>query len=242
MVEYSKVRKHKQRLLSLTGLTDKEFQAILPNFRTALEASVKPNKTKAGKKRKRQQGGGRKSKLSSVEDQLLFILTYQKSYPLQELLAQAYGASQSSVNTWIHAYLPILKKALQTMGVMPERDGKNFAKHQAAKEVSPNQPLVIDGTERRIQRPKESQEQRAQYSGKKKAHTDKNIVIADTKSKTIAYLSPTYVGKTHDKAIADEEKVVYPEEATLHQDTGFQGYKPKVKEVLQPKKSRASRN
>jgi hypothetical protein len=34
--------------------------------------------------------------------------------------------------------------------------------------------LLIDGTERRRQRPKNAKKQEEYYSGKKKAHTDKN--------------------------------------------------------------------
>jgi Helix-turn-helix of DDE superfamily endonuclease/DDE superfamily endonuclease len=239
MLEYSKIRKQKRRFLSLTGLTDKEFKALLPHFQEAIQAQIKPNKTKAGKKRKRNQGGGRKSKLILPQDQLLCILVYQKSYPLQELLAQTYDVSQTTVNTWIHYYLPLLKRALERLGVMPERKGRNLAKRQAENEKT-SQALVIDGTERRIQRPKDSVQQGQQYSGKKKTHTDKNVVVAEVESREIVYLSPTYVGKTHDKAIADQEQVVYPKEASLHQDTGFQGYAPKVKQVLQPKKSRVN--
>ena len=39
--------------------------------------------------------------------------------------------------------------------------------------------LFIDGTERLINRPKQSKNQRNTYSGKQKSHTRKNIVICD---------------------------------------------------------------
>ena len=38
---------------------------------------------------------------------------------------------------------------------------------------------MIDGTERRIQRPSDAQEQKKYYSGKKKAHSCKNNIIDD---------------------------------------------------------------
>jgi hypothetical protein len=41
------------------------------------------------------------------------------------------------------------------------------------------------------------------------------------------YLSKTVEGKKHDKKIADEEKIEYPEGTVIQQDTGFQGYAPK---------------
>jgi hypothetical protein len=48
-------------------------------------------------------------------------------------------------------------------------------------------------------------------------------VIANRKSKRIAFLGATYVGKTHDKRMADEAKVNYPRKSVVHKDTGFQG-------------------
>jgi hypothetical protein len=52
----------------------------------------------------------------------------------------------------------------------------------------------------------------------------------------VDYLSPTYCGKTHDKKIADQEAILYPRNATLTQDTGFQGYAPLGVLTFQPKK------
>lgn len=237
MLQYSKLIQSKTRFLALTGLTKKEFQALLPYFQTAFEASLPKKKTLSGKKRKRAIGAGRKPMLKAIEDKLLFILVFQKSYPLQELLATTYECSQSVINDWIHRLLPILKTALTQMEMMPVRDGHKLA----SQEKIENTELIIDGTERRRQRPKDKEQQKAHYSGKKKTHTDKNLIIADAKSSRVVYLGSTYVGRVHDKTMADAEEIVYPKETQLHQDTGFQGYAPKVKRVLQPKKTAKSR-
>ena len=95
--------------------------------------------------------------------------------------------------------------------------------------------------ERRRQRPKDPEKQAAHYSGKKKAHSDKNVVITSLESEGIDFLSRTYVGKTHDKKIADQEDISYPPGATLYKDTGFQGYEPAVVETRQAKKKAAPR-
>ncbi len=60
----------------------------------------------------------------------------------------------------------------------------------------------------------------------KKAHTVKNIVIGDLKTRKVHYLSQTYVGKRHDKKIVDEENPTFPKDISLYKDTGFQGYEP----------------
>ena len=57
--------------------------------------------------------------------------------------------------------------------------------------------LFIDATERQIQRPKDRDKQKENYSGKKKCHTKKNTVISD-EDKKIRYLGPTVEGKKHD--------------------------------------------
>ena len=73
-------------------------------------------------------------------------------------------------------------------------------------------------------------------------HSDKNIIVVQTGSKRVAYLSPTYAGKTHDKKMAECEQIAYPRRSVLRQDTGFQGYESKVKDIHQSKKSRAVRS
>jgi Helix-turn-helix of DDE superfamily endonuclease/DDE superfamily endonuclease len=235
VVNYKQLRRNKRRFLALTGLTDKEFKVLLPSFQEAYERAQPMNQTQSGRKRKRQVGGGRKAMLATMEDKLLFSLMYQKSYPLQELLAVTFGMSQAGVNHWVHRLLPILKTALEDLGMMPERDGSAFAQHEQAQGEALD--LIIDGTERRRQRPKNPEKQALHYSGKKKIHADKNLVIVNAKQQRIGYLSPTYGGQIHDKKLADNEAIVYPAKTRLHKDTGFQGYEPKVKQTLQPKKT-----
>jgi hypothetical protein len=120
---------------------------------------------------------------------------------------------------------------------MPERDGRRFA--QAERRKHEPRDYLIDGTERRRQRPQKPEKQALHYSGKKKTHSDKNVVIVNTQSKRVGSLSPTYPGKTHDKKLAEREQIAYSRQAILHKDTGFQGYDPQVKQTHQPKKSHA---
>jgi hypothetical protein len=231
MLKYKELRRKKRRFLALTSLTDKEFKDLLPYFAEVYAERYEKGKTLEGKKRKRAVGGGRKSNLDEIEQKLLFILVYQKDHPLQIILAELFGMSQSSANEWIHRLLPVLGHA----GLMPERKGKAFATTEAKQAQSPK--YIIDGTERRRQRPKSAEKQALHYSSKKKTHSDKNILIVYTDSKRVSYLSPTQPGKVHDKKVADQARIRYPKKATLHKDTGFQGYEPKLKRTYQPKKT-----
>jgi hypothetical protein len=76
----------------------------------------------------------------------------------------------------------------------------------------------------------------------KKAHTDKNLVVVNIHSRKVGYLSPTKMGKKHDKKQADEATIVYPLHATLGKDTGFQGYEPANVLLWQPKKKPKGRD
>ena len=240
MFIYEELKTQPRKFLSQTSLTVAEFEDLLPAFEKAYLKKDPVKKTKAGKVRKRKAGAGRKSSLGRMEQKLLFALVYQKSYPLQAIMGELFGIGQSQANTWIHELLPILKQALDDLGVMPERDSKKFRAKEKNRKDAENS--IIDGTERRRQRPKQSEKQALHYSGKKKAHTDKNVIIATVQKKRVSFLSKTYPGKTHDKKIADSEQISYPTHIALHKDTGFQGYEPNVRKTYQPKKSLVKRN
>ncbi len=240
MLTYDELKESPRKFVSFTSLTSDEFDLLLPAFERAYLRKHPASKTKTGTTRKRKAGAGRKGSLSSIEQKLLFALVYQKSYPLQSVMGELFGMGQPQANEWIHSLLPILKQALDDLGFAPERDPRKFKKQEQDRKDAADS--IIDGTERRRQRPKKVEKQALHYSGKKKIHSDKNVVIATAKKKRVSYLSQTYPGKTHDKKVADTESISYPKHIRLHKDTGFQGYEPKVQKLFQPQKSRAIRN
>jgi len=58
----------------------------------------------------------------------------------------------------------------------------------------------------------------------------------DIESRNIDFLSNTYVGATHDKAICDNENIDYPKGCTVYGDKGFEGYAPEGVNIITPKK------
>jgi hypothetical protein len=115
-----------------------------------------------------------------------------------------------------------LESALGRKLALPKRQIKSveefFEAFPEAKEV------FLDGTERPIQRPKEAKRQTANYSGKKKRHTRKNIILS-TRKRRIGYLSPTVEGKEHDFQIVKETRLPdhIPKKVRIRVDSGFQG-------------------
>ncbi len=238
MFMYAQIKSNRRRFLALTGLTPREFQLVLPAFERAYARHYPAAKTQAGDPRQRKAGGGRKTVLDTPEQKLLFALVYLKAYPLQVLLGEVFDLSQPRVNVWIHRLLPVLQQALKTLGVRPERDPQRVSRR--VRQSGEPLDLILDGTERRRQRPKNKAIRDEFYSPHKKAHTDKNLVLSQRKSRRIAFLSQTYRGRVHDKKMADTERIRYPRGSREWQDTGFQGYAPRGVETLQPKKSRGT--
>jgi hypothetical protein len=166
MLKYEDLKNRPKELLTATGLKPDEMAALLVAFATAYTATYPENQTMEGRPRQRRKGAGHKGHLMLLEDKLLFILIYEKTYPLQTMLGLQFGLSQGRVNIWIQRLLPILQKALAAMSMTPERTGAAVAQSALVQEGGAD--LVIDGTERRRQRPQDKQRQTEQYSGKKK--------------------------------------------------------------------------
>src|SRR5512135_584280 len=183
--------------------------------------------------RQRRHGGGRKGTLPTLADKLVFLLFYFRHYPTQETLAFLFGFSQGQACQWIHRLTPIVNRALGSELQLPARQPAELHEVLA---TCPGLEFIIDGTERPIRRPRDSQHRRDDYSGKKKRHPKKNIVITDKPTGKIVGLGQTQVGSRHDKACVDDDGYVFPEGSTLYKDSGFQGYEPGGVTTYQPTK------
>lgn len=213
---------------ALTSLTKTEFEELLKSFSQVWEES-RGTLTKPAR--------GRPATLSKNEDKLLFILFYLKNYPLQEVLGFLFGLDQSQANGWIKTLSRVLRETLKRGGFLPAREANQLAADLAE---SPSLDLILDGTERRLQRPTDPEAQTHYYSGKK-AHTVKNLLVVNESSRRIEYLSPTVEGKKHDKKLADDCALVLPPAATVLKDKAFYGYEvPNACNYQPQKKPRGS--
>lgn len=73
------------------------------------------------------------------------------------------------------------------------------------------------------------------YSGKKKCHNVKNVLLGD-ETCSVPFLSDTYEGSVHDKPIADQTPYPLPEKSELLQDKGFIGFTLDGITITQPHK------
>jgi DDE superfamily endonuclease/Helix-turn-helix of DDE superfamily endonuclease len=217
-------------LRTMTGLNPEEFQRLSSVFGEEWERETERNWQ--GQPRSYAKGGGPKGALDTAEMKLLFILMYLRVYPIQEVMGFFFGFNQCQANKWIMRLLPVLHRALQRLAALPVR--QPAALEQVLAQCR-DLRLRLDGTERPIRRPKNPEKQRICYSGRKKRHTVKNLVL--TEERSVEFLSPTAPGSKHDKTLAEPlEAVRFPERSVVVTDTGFKGLALQDNVLIHPRK------
>lgn len=160
-LNYETVLANPKKLISLTTLKREEFLSLSKYLEQWWEDYME-HFTLEGKVRQRKGYVRTNNTLPYPEDRLLFILYYLKNYPLQEAMAASFGMTQSQVSTWVQRLSSLLEKALDKQDCLPVRKGE-----QLRKALSKEHTVIIDGTERTIQRPSDQEVQKDYYSGKK---------------------------------------------------------------------------
>lgn len=248
MLTYQKLVIHPLHLHRLTGLSVVEFDQLLDKFQSAwnlyiIELSKDP-------KRKRKIGGGRHATLLSLEDKLLFILVYVRMYPLLFMQGVLFGIGEQNACIWVHRLLPLLDQALGFTHKRPARKHRGRNLEELLRDFPELKELGIlgDGVERPVRRPKDNEKQKNQYSGKKKRHTRKNIILTNPNTTEVLFLGKTQDGTMHDKKALDEEELETTIPVKLGVDLGFEGLtidnvqivlpwkKPKGKELTELQK------
>ena len=230
MSNYARLSQKSKQFLALTGCTLEEFDALLPVFRNAFLIHMQIYTLEGKKRKKRSYVAYCNCPLPTMADKLLFILMYLRKATTQDIFGEVFRMPQPVANKWIHVLHPCLQKALTVLGAIPARTAEELKL-----QISEQQVYFQDGTERAIPRPKDQEIQRIYYSGKRKGHTIKNVVIINEQCK-IVLLTLTCEGKKHDKKVSDEAGFELPSGSCLYQDTGFQGFALEDITIVQPKK------
>jgi hypothetical protein len=127
MLRYQEVTQRAGSLQALTGLTAAEFQALLPHFEHAFVTYMQDRTIEGQPRTSRRYSTYNTCPLPTLADKLLFILTYLKQNPIQEVQGQLFGMSQSNANKWIHVLHPVLNQALADQELLPARTAAEFA-------------------------------------------------------------------------------------------------------------------
>ena len=145
MPNYEEVIQRAGSLRAMTGFTQQEFTARLPHFEHAFLASMAERTIDGHPRTSRRYSTYETSPLPTMADKLLFILTYVKQNPIQEVQGQRFGMSQSNANKWIHLLHAVLNQALAHQEVLPARTADDLAMLLTAKrtEAGPTTALFF---------------------------------------------------------------------------------------------------
>lgn len=181
------------------------------------------------------------AKIKSLEELIAFTLMILKSGITFDFAGFIMQFDQSRAHRQFEKGLNIVHDSLSIEGFIPIRsiaDPQEFS--SLFKDID---TFIIDATEQRIQRPSDYEDQIANYSGNKKTHTYKSMIISGL-DRYIHYVSYVYVGSTADISVLEQDfdpKLPWFDGYTIRVDLGYQGFAkkyPKAKLFLPHKRPR----
>ena len=98
-------------LRALTGFTQPACTAVLPPFEGAFLAYMPAHTIDGHLRPSRRYHTYDPSPVPTMADTWLFILTYLKQNPIQEVQGQLFGMSQSNAHKWLHLLHTVLHQA-----------------------------------------------------------------------------------------------------------------------------------
>lgn len=203
------MKKRPSIFLRLFGISPLQFEKIMKKMHPKWKEKVLSQYKRPG----------RYFKLD-LEEMVLMLLLYYRSYISQEFVGYLFGLDTSRVSRLIKRLEPLLAQ------VMAITKTKRLTQ-EAVK------GLIIDATEQPVERPK--RRQKAYYSGKKKCHTIKTEIRVTLQGR-IVHISKSHPGAIHDFALYNQEPPI-PKESTAYVDSGYQGLDKLHKETEFPYKA-----
>lgn len=240
---YRKLSSKPKLFLSVAGISLSDFQRLLPAFEHAfrrLEGARKARTVQAQAERQRAIGGGAQF-AHELPDQLLMLLLYYRLYLTQEFMTLLFKVESKSaicrniqlMRAVCQAVLPVPAKAFRRILELAKKEQRRRQKRIGSIEefqtAYPELTFLIDGVEQPKRKPQDKQKRKSDYSGKKKRHTRKQIVLG-TPAGIIVDQSPSVGGRGHDFQVFKEDHAqrgvllqLKEYRATLYGDSGFQG-------------------
>jgi hypothetical protein len=155
------------KLITHISITESEFWEVVPFFEASYNDYFSHYKF-SGEPRQRAISVRSDSVFKKPEDALYFLLFYLKTYPIEEVIASTFLMHQPQVNLWKRLLQNILETTLEKMSVLPSRNSKKLNK--LLKEMNIKE-VIVDATERQMQRPLDNEVQEEYYSGKKSSYS-----------------------------------------------------------------------
>lgn len=206
---------------AVIGVSREKFDSLVPYFSAAYRAIQEEHYR--NKEIKRIPTGGRQGVFTSHEERLFFVLYYLKTYPTFDVLGFHFGLSAGHAHDYIELFTQVLNRALDDMNMLPKREIES--PEDIRQLTDKYDDIIIDGVESRCIRPQDEERQKACYSGKKKCHTVKSLVISDHQRKLL-FVSPLFDGSVHDYGMMIslfDPALPWFDNLTVRLDLGFLG-------------------
>lgn len=222
IISYAELKKKPRILKGFAGVTAQEFEE--------LEAKAEPLWQEQEIKRldrpdrQRASGGGQRKTLP-FREQLLMTLVWLRLYLVLEALGYLFGVDKSTASRYINSVLPVLRQVGEATLGWPEPPKRGHGKRlEQVWQEQPDLFAYVDATEQRIRRSSHNDQQKEDYSGKKRQHTRKTqfIVNEDGIVRDLSHSSPSSKhNRNHFRASGAATKI--PKETTVGGDSGYQG-------------------
>lgn len=209
-LNYHNLKEHPRNFRDVTGLKIEEFEKVVEKVRPEWEKVQEQKKCH-----------GRTSRLPMLEDKILCIILYYRTYITHRFLSYLFNLHNSNICRLLKKIEPLLSKKIsikKDRTMTPERILK----------------ILADVTEQPIQRPKDRKKRKLSYSGKKRLNTMKTEIIIRDDGQILS-VSKSHRGRIHDFKIRKQEKML-PKESIKYADSGYQGWQKLQSNVVIPYK------
>jgi hypothetical protein len=227
MFTEASLRQYPELVKAMTGIDSEAFWEMM----TRIEAQTASYELHRHERldRKRGIGAGRRYAQPLVI-RVTAVLTYLRLHVPQSVVAWLYDCNQADICRDLRRLVPLIGQVLPRPAVWDIQPEEADTKPDGiALEALAEGRALIDATEQQVSRPQATSRQEELYSGKKKLHTLKTQMVADSQH-YIHAISQAISGSLHDKKLADALQTIerLPDGCEADADKGYQGLAQQV--------------
>ncbi len=212
------IRQRPQLAKQLIGLNLPELEKLIQQA-IALDEQRKKELEKR-KIRLNKKGAGRSRKLLA-EVEIYLTLFYLRHMPIFEVLAMTFEVCRATANNIFHYWLSILRNLLPCSLLEEWQNSINNDKF--VQQLLTSHELLVDSAEQPRERPKNYQEQKKFFSGKKQRHTFKNQFVSLPKGEDIVDVLVGERGPEADVNLLREQQANFSESQSFTGDKAYLG-------------------
>lgn len=158
----------------------------------------------------------------STEDQFFLTLMKLRQNKYNYELGMYFNISQSTVSNIFITWVNFIYQLWIKIDIWPRKDLVQYYMPRIFKNYDPNLRVILDGTEIKVQKPKNPKSQQASWSSYKHANTLK-ILVGATPGGLLSYCSQAYAGSISDRQAVERSDLLIKCESgdSLLADRGF---------------------